>query len=214
MIPVAILFDLDGTLLDSDAIIINSWKKAHEETCPKVEWDENKLLDMMGQPAEDIPHGMGVPEELHEKYLDIFDQQLVNIEIPLFEDVLPFLEQIKDKSIPLGIVTGAKTDETLEFLIQNKIDHFFSKIIGADLTERGKPFPDPINLAIEKLNLNSKNKKNILFVGDSINDLSSAQAAGVTPVLLWRKDHEIQTDLQQNVVLIISGLEDLLDIIE
>ena len=213
MIPAAILFDLDGTLLDSDAIIINSWKKAHEETCPKVEWDENKLLDMMGQPAEDIPHGMGVPEELHEKYLDIFDQQLVNIEIPLFEDVLPFLEQIKDKSIPLGIVTGAKTDETLEFLIQNKIDHFFSEIIGADLTERGKPYPDPINLVVERLQLNSR-KKDILFVGDSLNDLVSAQAAGVTPILLWRKDNKIPRNMQQTGAIIIPGLKQLLEWIE
>lgn len=214
MIPSAILFDLDGTLLDSDAIIIQSWKTAHDQTCPNVEWNENKLLSMMGQPAEDIPGGMGVPQELHQRFLEVFDQQLKNIEIPLFGDVLPFLKQMKEKSIPLGIVTGAKTNETLEFLIQNKIDHFFSEIIGADLTERGKPFPDPINLAIENLNLNLKKKKDILFVGDSINDLLSAQAAGVTPVLLWRKNHEIQNDLQENVVLIISGLKELLEMIE
>lgn len=213
MTPSAILFDLDGTILDSDPIIIQSWKKAHEQTCPNVEWSENRLLSLMGQPAEAIPYGMGVPEELHLKYLQIFDQQLENLELPLFDDVIPVLECIEEKFIPMCVVTGAKTEETLELLIQNEIDHFFTEIIGADLTARGKPFPDPINLAVERLHLNSK-KKDILFVGDSINDLLSAQTAGVIPILLWRKGHKIPKNLQQNVEIIISGLMALLDLIE
>lgn len=213
MIPSAILFDLDGTLLDSDPIIIQSWKTAHEQTCPNIEWNENNLLSLMGQPAEAIPYGMGVPEELHSEYLEIFDRQLENLKLPLFDDVMPVLERIKEKSIPLGVVTGAKTGETSELLVQNKILHFFAEIIGADLTERGKPFPDPINLAVERLNLDSK-KEEILFIGDSINDLLSAQAAGVTPILLWRKDDKIPRILQENVNLIIPGLMALLDLIE
>jgi HAD superfamily hydrolase (TIGR01549 family) len=213
MIPSAILFDLDGTLLDSDAIIIQSWKTAHDQTSPDVEWNESKLWNMMGQPAEDIPYGMGVPEELHQKYLEIFDQQFINIRLPLFDDVLPVLEKLKGESIPLGIVTGAKTREAHELLIQNNIDNFFSEIIGADATVRGKPYPDPINLAIERLQLNSK-KKDILFVGDSLNDLISAQAAGITPILLWRKDNEVPMNIQQTGVIVISGLTQLLELIE
>lgn len=213
MIPSAILFDLDGTILDSDAIIIQSWKIAHDHTCPDIKWDENKLLGMMGQPAEAIPVGMGVPKELHQKYLKVFDEQLIDIKIPLFDDVMPVLIKMKERSIPLGVVTGAKTGETLDLLIQNNIDHFFTEIIGADLTERGKPYPDPINLAVERLHLNSK-KKNILFVGDSINDLLSAQAAGITPILLWRKNGIVPSNLQQTGVIVIPGLIELLDLIE
>ncbi|MHA2245767.1 MAG: HAD family hydrolase [Candidatus Hodarchaeales archaeon] len=213
MIPSAILFDLDGTILDSDPIIIRSWRTAHEQTCPNVEWNENKLLSLMGQPAEAIPYGMGVPESLHHEYLDIFDQQLENLELPLFDDVIPVLERMKEKTIPLCVVTGAKTEETFELLIQNKADHFFDEIIGADLTQRGKPYPDPVNLAVKRLHLDSK-KKDILFVGDSINDLLSARAAGVTPILLWRKDYEIPRNLKKNVDLIIPGLMTLLDLIE
>jgi HAD superfamily hydrolase (TIGR01549 family) len=213
MIPSAILFDLDGTILDSDAIIIQSWKTAHDQTSPDVEWNESKLWNMMGQPAEDIPYGMGVPEELHQKYLEIFDQQFINIRLSLFDDVLPVLEKLKGKSIPLGIVTGAKTGEAHELLVQNNIDHFFSEIIGADTTERGKPYPDPINLAVERLELNSK-KKDILFVGDSLNDLISAQAADVTPILLWRKNTEVPKNMQQTGVIVIPGLIKLLELIE
>ncbi|MFX0212412.1 MAG: HAD family hydrolase [Candidatus Hodarchaeota archaeon] len=213
MIPSAILFDLDGTILDSDAIIIQSWKTAHNQTSPDVEWNESKLLNMMGQPAEDIPYGMGVPEELHQKYLKIFDQQFINIRLPLFDDVMPVLVKLKEKSIPLGIVTGAKTGEALELLIQNNIDHFFTEIIGADLTERGKPYPDPVNLAVERLQLNSR-KKDIWFVGDSLNDLVSAQVAGVTPLLLWRKDNEIPRNMQQTGVIVIPGFAQLLELIE
>ncbi|UCE15066.1 MAG: HAD family hydrolase [Candidatus Heimdallarchaeota archaeon] len=213
MIPSAILFDLDGTILDSDEIIIQSWKTAHKQTCPSIEWNEDKLLSLMGQPEEAIPYGMNVPRDLHTKYLRIFSQKLEKLELPLFDDVIPVLEEIKEKNIPLCVVTGAKTEEALELLIQNNIEHFFTEIIGADLTKRGKPYPDPINLAIERLNLNS-NKKNILFIGDSINDLLSAYAAEVVPILLWRKKDKIPNNLQQNAELVITRLPSLLDLIE
>jgi phosphoglycolate phosphatase len=213
MIPSAILFDLDGTLLDSESTIIQSWKTAHDQICSFVEWNEEKLLSMMGQPAEDIPKGMGVPDDLHEDYIRIFDKLLENIEFPLFEDVTLVLESVREKNIPLCIVTGAKAGEAHDLLAQKEISHFFTEIIGADSTEKGKPYPDPIILALEKLHLSS-NKKNVLFVGDSNNDLLSAQAAGVTPVLLWRKDYKVPNSLKQNVEIIIPGLMTLLDMIE
>lgn len=213
MIPSAILFDLDGTLLDSESIIIQSWKTAHDQLCPSVTWNEEKLLSMMGQPAEDIPKGMGVPDDLHKDYIRIFDKLLENIEFPLFDDVMTVLEQIREKNIPLGIVTGAKAGEAHELLAQKGIDHFFTEIVGADSTKKGKPYPDPIILALEKMHLNSKKNK-VLFVGDSNNDLLSAQAAGVTPILLWRKDYKVPNSLRQNVDIIIPGLMSLCDMIE
>ena len=213
MIPSAILFDLDGTIIDSEQTIINSWKTAHDRICPFISWNEEKLLSMMGQPAEDIPKGMGIPDELHQEYIKIFDKLLENIVFPLFDDVIEFLEKIRERNIPLGIVTGAKAGEARELLVQKEIDHFFDEFIGADSTKKGKPYPDPIILALEKMNLSSK-KKDVLFVGDSNNDLLSAQAAGVTPILLWRKESKVPNNLKQNVDIIIPELMSLLDLIE
>ncbi|MFX0121042.1 MAG: HAD family hydrolase, partial [Candidatus Hodarchaeota archaeon] len=178
-----------------------------------IEWDENKLIRLMGQPAEVIPQNMGIPTEFHQEYEAAFDLYLENMYLPLFEDVLIVLEWMKNKSIPLCIVTGAKTEEARQILEQNKIKHFFTEIIGADLTERGKPFPDPINFALSKLNLSSELKK-VLFIGDSLNDLLSAQAAGVIPVLVWRKDYKIPENLTKNADIVIPNLVKLLDILE
>ncbi len=213
MIPPAIFLDLDGTILDSEPMILQSWKIAHEQTCPDIKWNKTKLLSLMGQPAEAIPFGMGISLELHPKYLQIFDQQMEKLEFPLFDDVKPVLTKIKEKSIPLCIITGAKTDETLQLLIQNKIQRFFTEIIGADLTKRGKPYPDPINLAIERLNLNLR-RREIIFVGDSINDMKSARAAGVISTLIWRKTSEIPNNIKQIADLIIPSFEVLLDLLE
>lgn len=207
------MFDLDGTIIDSEPIIIQAWKIAHEKICPFIEWDENKLIRLMGQPAEVIPQNMGIPTEFHQEYEAAFDLYLENMYLPLFEDVLIVLEWMKNKSIPLCIVTGAKTEEARQILEQNKIKHFFTEIIGADLTERGKPFPDPINFALSKLNLSSELKK-VLFIGDSLNDLLSAQAAGVIPVLVWRKDYKIPENLTKNADIVIPNLVKLLDILE
>jgi beta-phosphoglucomutase-like phosphatase (HAD superfamily) len=70
--PGAILFDLDGVILDSESLIIQSWKTAHKLICPNIEWNEERLLGLMGQPALAIPKGMGIPEELHRDYVNTF----------------------------------------------------------------------------------------------------------------------------------------------
>jgi phosphoglycolate phosphatase-like HAD superfamily hydrolase len=93
----------------------------------------------------------------------------------------------------------------------NNILHYFVEVIGADLTIRGKPFPDPINLALKKLNF--KLKEDVFFIGDSINDLIAARAASVFAVLLWRKQQEIPQKMQKYADLIIPNLYSLLKII-
>ena len=72
MKPDALLFDLDGTLLDSETIIIESWKIAHNKVCPEITWNKDQLLTLMGQPAINIPFGMGVPEDKHKEYIEVF----------------------------------------------------------------------------------------------------------------------------------------------
>ncbi|MFX0173380.1 MAG: HAD family hydrolase [Candidatus Hodarchaeota archaeon] len=209
--PVAILFDLDGVILDSESLIIQSWKTAHKLICPNIEWNEERLLGLMGQPALAIPKGMGIPEELHRDYVNTFRNHLHRIDLPLFDDVPSVLEKIKEKKIPTCIITGARTKSAIEILNGNNILHYFDEVIGADLTMRGKPFPDPINLALKKLNF--KLNKGVIFIGDSINDLEAARAASIFAVLLWRKQQEIPQKMQKYADLIIPNLYSLLKII-
>lgn len=210
--PSVLLFDLDGVILDSEPLIIQSWKIAHKYISPDIEWEEEKLLSLMGQPAIVIPKGMGIPEELHGDYVEVFRNHLNRSELPLFDDVLPVLEKIKELRIPTSIITGARTKSAVEILNDKNMLHYFSEIIGADLTTRGKPFPDPINLALKKLNFTIK--EDVFFIGDSINDLMAAKAAGVTSVLLWRKQLAIPKKMRHYADFIIPNLHSILKYIQ
>lgn len=209
--PAAIFFDLDGVILDSESVIIQSWKTAHDYICPEIEWSEEKLYSLMGQPVEAIIKGMGISEELHEEYLESFRNHLRKGYLPLFDDVITVLDKIKELSIPTCIITGADTESATEILNENNILHYFTEIIGADLTSRGKPFPDPIILALKKLKFEVY-RNQVFFVGDSINDLRAAKAASVTAVLLWRKEQKIPQKWQQNADIIIYNLQNLLEL--
>lgn len=210
-IPDAIFFDLDGVILDSESVITQSWKTAHENVCPEIEWNEDKLYNLYGQPVNAILQGMGIPKELHEEYLEQFRNHLRKGYLPLFDDVIIVLDKIKELSIPTCIITGADTKSATEILNDNNILHYFTEIIGADLTSRGKPFPDPIILALKRLDFDV-NRNQVFFIGDSINDLLAAKAAGVFAVFLWRKKKKIPQKIQQNADIIIYNLENLLDL--
>ncbi|MFX0183082.1 MAG: HAD family hydrolase [Candidatus Hodarchaeota archaeon] len=206
--PSVFLFDLDGVILDSEPLIIQSWKNAHKYISPDIEWEEEKFLNLMGQPAIAIPKGMGIPEELHGDYVEAFRNHLNRNELPIFDDVLPVLDKIKELRIPTSIITGARTKSAVEILNDKNMLHYFSEIIGADLTTRGKPFSDPIVLTLKKLNITMN--KNVFFIGDSINDLLAARAAGITSVLLWRKQLAIPQKMRDYADYIIPNLFSIL----
>ena len=209
--PAAIFFDLDGVILDSEYVIIQSWKTTHDYICPEIEWSKEKFYSLMGQPVETMLKGMGISEELHEGFLESFRNHLREGDLPLFDDVINVLDKIKELSIPTCIITGADTKSATEILKDRDILHYFTEIIGADLTSRGKPFPDPINLALKKLK-SEVSKNQVIFIGDSINDLLAAKAAGIIAVFLWRKENIIPQKIQQNADIIIYNLENLLDL--
>ncbi len=209
--PAAIFFDLDGVILDSESVIIQSWKTTHDYVCPEIEWSKEKFYSLMGQPVETMLKGMGISEELHEEFLESFRNHLRKGDLPLFDDVITVLDKIKQLNLPICVITGADTKSALEILNGNNILHYFTEIIGADLTSRGKPFPDPINLALKKLK-SEVSKNQVFFIGDSINDLLAAKAAGVIAVFLWRKKNKIPKKLQQNADIIIYNLQNLLEL--
>ncbi|AHK74572.1 HAD family hydrolase [Campylobacter coli] len=178
-----ILFDLDGTLIDSTDAILNSFQGAF------------KILGLTPKNNEEIKNLIGHPLEhmfkilYHEKahlsqefvlaYREIYSQIYLEQTtlLPKAKEALELAFEIAD----LGIVTtkgGKFTPLLLEHLGVKK---FFKTLITLEDITNPKPHAEPILLALEKM---QKTKENAYMIGDTILDIQAAMAANITPLAL------------------------------
>ncbi|NGZ76998.1 HAD family hydrolase [Saccharibacillus alkalitolerans] len=93
----------------------------------------------------------------------------------LLPGVREFLERCRDLGIPTAVVTADETDSALRHLRWLGIEGYFGAVIGTDLAERGKPFPDLCLLACERLGVRPRRT---VVIGDTDGDMEMARAAG------------------------------------
>jgi phosphoglycolate phosphatase len=188
ILPAAVLFDLDGTLVDS---------------LPDLMRALNKLLADLGRraatPAEVrgwvgdgaavmISRGLeatgGIPQDLPlaaltERFFDLYRGHTVIDTRPY-----PGLEQVlcalKAGGHPLGVCTNKRTDLSKELLDGLGLSGFFAAVIGGDLAPARKPDPAHIRATLAALGADGRRA---VMVGDSLNDIEAAHAAGIPVVL-------------------------------
>jgi len=92
------------------------------------------------------------------------------------EGIIELLDSLSEKGITLGVLTADNTDKAKEQLKELKLDEYFQFIIGSDLVERGKPFPDLAYVARDKYGVNLKEA---IMIGDTNADIQLGKRAGV-----------------------------------
>ncbi len=177
-----VLFDLDGTLIDSLPLIIECSRLAGAEI--GLPWDEDHIRSMIGIPlieTGEILLGKGQGEFYRSVYLKYF-HQLHDEKIKIFSGIIPMLETLKQQQIAMAVVTSKIHDSAIMSLMETGIMDFFDQIITASEPCAHKPSPEPALLALARL---GKSQDGAIFVGDSPYDIqcgTDAQMAtcGVT----------------------------------
>jgi pyrophosphatase PpaX len=183
-----VLFDLDGTVIDSGAIILASMRHAAKEVLGAEPPDE-LLMSAVGGP--------GLEAQMRALSPDLVDE-LVRVyrahNEPLHDGIASFagiddvLVRLKDEGRRLGIVT-AKRRETVELAFGRvPLGHLFETVVGGDETERHKPDPEPLLLAAERL---GAKPDRCAYVGDSPFDIRAAKAARMHAIAVtWGGIHD------------------------
>jgi pyrophosphatase PpaX len=178
----AVLFDVDGTLIDSAELIAD----ALEYTCRRHlnrTHPRETYYALIGKPAMvqmEILGGDRAPE--------MFDTAVAYYEAHSeaerqFPGALDTLAQLAEVGIRMGLVTSKTRLELNPTLQRVPLQNYALTIVTADLTTRPKPFPDPVYLALQTLQIGAAE---VLFVGDSPYDLQAGRAAGVkTGAAAW-----------------------------
>ena len=194
----AVLFDLDGTLIDSvpdlaasiDTMLASIGKAPAGEI--KVNrWVGNGAAALVKRALADSDDGdvlhqaRYVNEQQDEEYTSayaVFEKayaQRLTTATGLYEGVLTVLSALTSANIKLGLITNKPRQFTLPLLKALNIADYFADVLCGDDLEFKKPHPLPVLTALENLAVNAQQA---IMVGDSISDIKSASAAGVKTV--------------------------------
>ncbi|MDR2611059.1 MAG: HAD-IA family hydrolase [Clostridiales Family XIII bacterium] len=213
------LFDFDGTIMNTNDVILASWRHAFKELLG-AEPDEKAVLDTFGEPIDDCVSKLfpdSDPEEVKRVYRDY---QFAHYEekIHLFPGIYELMETLHNAGIRTGVVTNRLRNSTVRGLELFGLDAFIDIVVAFDDAEEenlnAKPEPDAVLYAVEKL---GSRPERSLLVGDTLNDIISGNRAGVTTVrVAWAiaEDgaHDTEADEAAPDFLIHKSSE-LLDII-
>lgn len=182
----AFIFDLDGTLIDTEKLYRKYWPMALRDYGYELSDERALMLRSLGRPF--------APAQFKEWYGDDFDYNLVrqrrkeyvegHIEkygIELRPGVKEILEYLRDKNITVAIATATDLERTTKYLEMTQISEYFTDIICATMVKCGKPAPDIYKFACEKLN---KKPSECFAVEDAPNGVKSAYSAGLKVIFI------------------------------
>lgn len=180
-----VLFDLDGTLID---------------TAPDFVTVVNKLLGENGKPAIDkdiiqqtvsdgaralVTLAFNIDDkdqgfsELHQRLLELYDIELEQTSASLYPGIEQLLNRLEQAEIKWGIVTNKPEKYTIKLLSSLSLISRCEAIICPDHVTHRKPHPEPILLACEQLSVSTERA---VYLGDHIRDIQSAKNADVIAV--------------------------------
>jgi pyrophosphatase PpaX len=206
-----VLFDLDGTVIDSGAIILASMRHAAREVLG-VEPPEDELMAAVGGPGLEAQMRALAPDRVEELVVSYrAHNEPLHDELVCCEGVDDVLVRLKDEGRRLGIVS-AKRRATIELAFAKiPLAHLFDVVVGGDETTRHKPQPEPLLLAAERLGVDSAD---CAYVGDSPFDIRAAKAADMHAVAVsWGGIHPRERLEREEPDAIVDTAEELLNVL-
>jgi HAD superfamily hydrolase (TIGR01549 family) len=173
-----LVFDLDGTLVDSSASILSGFSYALEPFGIQVTSHELEVMRSM------------TSQELFRNYLSETDAQLAlnrlwnyslrsASETLLYPGIKPLLDKLFRENVDLALWTARDRASALKILQIHGLDQYFKVMVGGCSVKKNKPHPEGLQLIARTLNVPVES---ILHIGDHEHDLSGAKAVGATAI--------------------------------
>ena len=179
-----LLFDLDGTLCDTDEMIVQTMLSIYKEYKPTKERSREELYYFSGPPIRETLKREFPNYDADEMY-DVFkrvSKGFYKDTVKPYKDEIDVLTKLKNKGYQLGVVTNKGLPLTLYSLELCHINHLFDVIISADDVAIPKPDPTGVEMAMKRLGI--KDKKEVLYIGDNDIDDETAKNASVDSLLV------------------------------
>lgn len=177
-----VLFDFDGTVMDTTEVIVNSW----QHTFKTLEGKERPLEEIYPTFGEPLPTTMEkfFPDHPVEESIKIYRSyhydnfgKLISV-FPGMEEVMI---DLKKEGYIMALVTSRLLGTTMQGLEAYDLKKYFDVVLTCEDTTKHKPDPAPINITLDKL---GKSPDNAIMIGDTMFDILCAKNAGVKSVLV------------------------------
>lgn len=170
----AIIFDVDGTILDTEQAILQSLQRTLREETQK-DYPFEALRFALGIPGKDALQRLNVDdiEAVHQKWsAAVLD---FSHEVAVFESLEEVIHHLATKPLQLGIVTSKTAQEVVDEFEPFGLSEYFQHIVSASDTEKHKPNPEPLLKCLDALQVAPEEA---IYIGDSIYDFQCAKQAG------------------------------------
>ncbi|WML59106.1 pyrophosphatase PpaX [Neobacillus sp. PS2-9] len=205
-----VLFDLDGTLIDTNELIITTYLHTLEKYYPS-KYQREDVLPFLGPTLHEVFGNMD-PDRVEEMVSEYRAFNIANHDelVKEFVGVKETVQTLKERGYKMGIVTTKRHDVTLKGLRLMELEDYFEVIVAYDHVEKVKPDPEPIFKALEQL---GSTPEESIMVGDNFHDILAGKNAGTaTAGVAWSiKGREYVAKYEPDYML--ENMKDLLTIL-
>ncbi len=208
------IFDMDGTIIDSDQVLINTWKELFSLYKHGESFDPNKIAEYSGPPLsyaindafKDYEDKEFIRKEYRSRTKKYYDTDL-----SLFKHARKALKFFHDNNIKLCVLTAKNSEMTAYCLKKFCLFSYFDELITCDSNFEPKPCPDAIIYLKEKYKLN---KDEIMMVGDTYYDALAGINADVQTALMTMRYRVNLDSILDKVTLKAKSYDDLVNFIK
>ena len=183
--PIAVLFDLDGTLIDTIELIMTSMRHAFSTRVGRRPTDA-EWVQGIGKPLRGQMRLWAESDEEAERLIAAYREYQTAHHDRLcrcYDEIPEALEALRGAGHPMAVVTSKGDHLAHRALAHVGLDRYIQLVIGCDSTTRHKPEPEPVLLALDRIGYRPEEA---VYVGDSIWDVAAGRAAGTeTVAVTW-----------------------------
>ena len=214
----AIIFDMDGTLIDSIDAYHAIMKDVMESLGMEFTTSREVLFETLSQGQKlsdiifppDLENRGRIVEQFRVLAMNAFQETFSRGKVELIDGVTHLFDELKGRGFSLAVVTSSMTEVVVPFLEAKKLHSYLNCVLGRTEVPQLKPAPDPLVKCMEILNVEPREA---IYVGDSAIDIQAGKAAGVWTVGVLTGTSDLNRLKSEAPDAILYSVGDLLSIL-
>lgn len=174
-----VLFDLDGTLIQTTEIIIETFKVTFQKYFPHIQLSDNDYTNMLGQTLfTTFGYYTSNQDEINEvvQFYRTYSDDIIEQGLKSYPGAVEIMTFLKKKNVKIGVVTSKMRHVATHHLKLTGLVDFIDGLVGYEDVTEHKPSPEPI---LKALQLFGTKPQSTIYIGDHENDIISAKKAGI-----------------------------------
>lgn len=198
----AVIFDMDGVLIDSPKYIIQSFSKALEPYGIRHGEEEHKKLNGLGlKTITEIwkkENNVDIDIMSISKAANDVEIELMRKEVKMNNELITFLDELKDNNVPVAVGSSSLRHRIDKLLELHKLSKYFTCIVSADDVENHKPNPDIFLECAKRIDVK---KENCVVFEDAPHGIEAAIRAGMKVIAVKTQYHTIEELSKANLII-------------